>query len=268
MYCVNQDSITLHTFGFDGVDNEILNLNGKRAAKISTKELLNILTSNFKTFNDKTGTSVAFVKNCTTFDLIQAEFLKRLSNEYSGIMVEKITIEPQVSLPKNFDTYSYKKLITTGNLSSNGVFRVMFELPDLSTKNLYFKYSFKAKMPILKALNNLNQGQILGAFDYQKTWIEFEKFDKNSIQKLNASKLMAKSKIASGQTLLTQNFTEISLIKKGDKIQANINEDGVSVIIDVYALQNGNLGDVIMVRSKDRKSYKANIISNNKVIIR
>ncbi|MDL0088248.1 flagellar basal body P-ring formation chaperone FlgA [Campylobacter gastrosuis] len=267
MYCLNSNVISLKTFGFSGEDNEILNLETQRAAKINSKELFEILSSNFKAFKDKSGGSVAFVKNCSIFDEIQAKFLMAISDEFEGISVKKLNIISQAKLPENFKDYKIINLFLTPSLGSHGTFRVSFKADNINIKNLYFRYNFTADMPVLIALNEIEIGSVLKATDYQKSYIDFDKFNKNSLKNIS-SKLMAKSKISSGDVLLKNYFLEISLIKKGDKLNAILNESGLSVIIEVIALENANLGDDIMVKTHDKKSLKASVVSKNQVIIR
>jgi len=47
----------------------------KKYVCLESKKLYEILTANFKTYNDKSGGSVAFVKNCSIMDEIQMQFL-------------------------------------------------------------------------------------------------------------------------------------------------------------------------------------------------
>ena len=65
-----------------------------------------------------------------------------------------------------------------------------------------------------------------------------------------------------------QFFNAQTLIRKGDKIAALLNDGQLSITIEVKAAEYGNLGDTIKVVGKDRKIFEATIISKNKAIIR
>ena len=65
-----------------------------------------------------------------------------------------------------------------------------------------------------------------------------------------------------------QFFNAQTLIRKGDKIAALLNDGQLSITIEVKAAEHGNLGDTIKVVGKDRKIFEATIISKNKAIIR
>ena len=268
MYCVVNDQISLSTFGFEGEDNEILNLEGKRAAKIDSKKLYEILTANFKTYNDKSGGSVAFVKNCSIMDEIQMQFLREVSNEYPGISVSDLSISPQNKLPANFKDLVFKNIFLNDQNSQKGVFRASFEDVDLSLKSLYFKFSFNAKMPVFIAINSMNTNHILSLLDYQPTMIEFSKWPRDALFGLSASTLVTKVQIRSGEILTKRQFNAISLVKKGQMLNAVLSEGGVKIIAEVKALEDGNLGDMIKIRTRENKILQATVSGKDEAVIR
>ena len=268
MYCIVNDQISLRTLGFDGEDNEILNLEGMRAAKIESKRLYEILTSNFKTYKDKSGGSVVFVKNCQIMDEIQMHFLKAISDEYPGISVSDLSISPQNKLPANFKDLVFKNIFLSDQNSQKGVFRVSFEDVDLSLKSLYFKFSFNAKMPVFIAINSMNTNHILSLLDYQPTMIEFSKWPRDALSGLSAATLITKIQIKSGEILTKRQFNAISLVKKGEMLNAVLIEGGVNIIAEVKALEDGNLGDMIKIRTKDNKILEATVSGKGQAIIR
>ena len=268
MYCIVNDQISLRTLGFDGEDNEILNLEGMRAAKIESKKLYEILTSNFKTYKDKSGGSVVFVKNCQIMDEIQMHFLKAISDEYPGISVSDLSISPQNKLPANFKDLVFKNIFLSDQNSQKGVFRASFEDVDLSLKSLYFKFSFNAKMPVFIAINSMNTNHILSLLDYQPTMIEFSKWPRDALSGLSAATLITKIQIKSGEILTKRQFNAISLVKKGEILNAVLIEGGVNIIAEVKALEDGNLGDMIKIRTKDNKILEATVSGKGQAIIR
>ena len=268
MYCIVNDQISLRTLGFDGEDNEILNLEGMRAAKIESKRLYEILTSNFKTYKDKSGGSVVFVKNCQIMDEIQMHFLRAISDEYPGISVSDLSISPQNKLPANFKDLVFKNIFLNDQNSQKGVFRASFEDVDLSLKSLYFKFSFNAKMPVFITINSMNTNHILSLLDYQPTMIEFSKWPRDALSGLSAATLITKIQIKSGEILTKRQFNAISLVKKGEMLNAVLIEGGVNIIAEVKALEDGNLGDMIKIRTKDNKILEATVSGKGQAIIR
>ena len=268
MYCIVNDQISLRTLGFDGEDNEILNLERKRAAKIDSKKLYEILTANFKTYKDKSGGSVAFVKNCSIMDEIQMQFLRSISDEYPGISISDLSISPQNKLPANFKEFVLKNIFLGDQNSQKGTFRASFEDVDLSLKSIYFKFSFNAKMPAFIAINSMNTNHILSLLDYQPTMIEFGKWPKDALSSSNSLALITKAQIKSGEILTKRQFNAISLVKKGQMLNAVLSEGGVKIIAEVKALEDGNLGDMIKIRTKENKILQATVSGKDEAVIR
>ena len=268
MYCISGDSITLSVLGPVKQDEEILNLNGSAAAKIKTSELTQILMSKAINFSDKSGGKITFAKNCNELMNMQNAFLRELTRQYPKIIFSKLPeISLQTNTPEKLNEYFFEKLSVNSISSQNGIFRAIFRFNDLQ-KTLFFKYSFKAQMPALRAVKNIPIKHTLGLLDYQIETVNFDDFKHDLITSVPSSKLIAKRNIKAGEFLSVQFFNAQTLIRKGDKIAALLNDGQLSITIEVKAAEHGNLGDTIKVVGKDRKIFEATIISKNKAIIR
>ncbi|MCR4942633.1 MAG: flagellar basal body P-ring formation chaperone FlgA [Campylobacter sp.] len=267
MYCVDSQYIRLSTFGFEGEDNEILDLKTRKAAKIEMKNLSEILKANFKSFTDKSGGYVAFVRNCSNLDHMQERFLQILADKYPQITVERLEITPQNTLDSDFELYKFDSIASAKILKSKGSFRANFESGDFSLKTIPFRYKFRAKMPVLVSLKQIEQKHMLSFLDYTTSQVDFDEYNHASLR-VSGQKLISKTVIKSGEILLSRHFEEINLVRKGDKLNAIIQDGGLNIITEVSAMQSGNLGDTIRVKSKDNKSYQATITSPKEVVIR
>ncbi len=269
MYCINDDAITLKTLGFNGKNEEILNLNQQKAAKINSNKMAEILKFHLINFTDKSGGEIIFVKHCDEILKLQRDFLVAVTKEYPRIKFSQIpTISAQSELPKDFSTYKFEKLFINSLNSQKGSFRATFILPDSSVKSIFFRYEFKAKMPILRSSKQISARHILSVLDYRFDEIDFGDFSKDYFTEIPVSKMISKQNIKAGEILAKRQFQMLSMIKKGDSIQAVFNDGSLNVSIEVKALEDGNLGDVIKVRGRDKKVFYATIISKKQVLIR
>ncbi|MDO5046815.1 flagellar basal body P-ring formation chaperone FlgA, partial [Campylobacter sp.] len=171
-------------------------------------------------------------------------------------------------LPKDFASYKFEKLFINSLNSQKGSFRATFILPNESVKSLFFRYEFKAKMPILRAGKQISVKHILSVLDYRFDEIEFSEFSKDYFTDIPVSKMISKQNIKAGDILAKRQFQMLSMVKKGDTVQAVLNDGSLNVSIEVKALEDGNLGDVIKVRGRDKKVFYATIISKKQVLIR
>ncbi len=268
MYCINSDSITLKTLGYDGKDEEILNLNGNKAAKISSNRIASIAKSHLINFEDKSGGEMIFVKDCSEIEKLQKEFLIAVIKEYPDIKFIKFPeISAQNEFPKDFSSYNLDQIYINSLNNSKGTFRAIFNANGIQ-KTFFFRYEFKALMPVLKAVKNISMRHILGIADYKMDMVNFDNFLKDSFTKIPSSRLISKQNIKNGEILLKRQFEFLTLVKRNDNIQAVLNDGSLSVVIEVKALEHGNLGDIIKVRSKDNKTFYATIVSKKQAIIR
>jgi len=59
----------------------------------------------------------------------------------------------------------------------------------------------------------------------------------------------------------------LPLIKSGDKINVSTIRGSVIVTADAIARQDGRLGEVIRIVTKNNKQFKAKVIDSNNVIL-
>ena len=85
---------------------------------------------------------------------------------------------------------------------------------------------------------------------------------------LSASTLVTKVQIRSGEILTKRQFNAISLVKKGQMLNAVLSEGGVKIIAEVKALEDGNLGDMIKIRTKENKILQATVSGKDEAVIR
>ncbi|MFC2492444.1 MAG: flagellar basal body P-ring formation chaperone FlgA, partial [Campylobacter curvus] len=83
-----------------------------------------------------------------------------------------------------------------------------------------------------------------------------------------SSRLVARTAIKAGEVLSQRQFSAMSLVKRGDILNAVLNDGGLSVIVEVRALEDGNLGDIIKIRTKDNKILPASVSGKNQVTLR
>ncbi len=268
MYCVSNGKITLADLGFAGKNDEILNLGENKAAKINSRDLAEILKKHGVSLEDKSGGETIFVKNCDALALVQRAFLQEVAGEFKGLQFVKFPlIEPQNELPKNFHEYKFDK-IYVNKINPKGSFRASFITPNGSQPSVFFRYEVSAKMPVLRATKPLTTRQMLGIDDFAKDWVELGEFSPDMMSDAPNARLATKQNIKSGEVLRLRQFTPLPLIKKGERVNAVLSDGALSIIVEVTALENGNLGETIKVKNNDKKVFSAQIISKKQVMIR
>ena len=95
--------------------------------------------------------------------------------------------------------------------------------------------------------------------------IDFDKAPLNSISKEDAINLIAKNNINKNTILKENMFKSNTLVKRKDVIVGILSDENVDVLIELIALESGNLGQTIRVKNKDGKTMQGVIIGKNRV---
>ena len=166
------------------------------------------------------------------------------------------------------DIISILNKIYVNKINPKGSFRASFITPNGSQPSVFFRYEVSAKMPVLRAAKPLATRQMLGIDDFAKDWVELGEFSPDMMSEAPNARLATKQNIKSGEVLRLRQFTPLPLIKKGERINAVLNDGALSIIVEVMALENGNLGETIKVKNNDKKVFSAQIVSKKQVMIR
>lgn len=169
------------------------------------------------------------------------------------------------TLPKNFSAYEFIKLGEGNFVKASGYLRAEFKTPENIKKNVFFRYFVKGKLEILRANKDLSRGDILEASDYNIIFYDFDKVPLGAIEKDDDLDLVARTSVRKNTILKKNMFKANYLVKKDAKMKAVLDDGEVKMSVDVSALESGNKGDTIKVKTKDGKVLQAIIVGKNQV---
>ena len=132
----------------------------------------------------------------------------------------------------------------------------------------YITVRLKLFKTICIAKDAIEPGQALSENDVELKLVNVTDLRGTPIESLDElNGLRSKVKIAPGSILIKELLDEIPVINKGDHITASAIAGNVKISTDAEARQDGVVGDVIYIVTKDKKQFKAKIIDSNNVII-
>ena len=135
-------------------------------------------------------------------------------------------------------------------------------------KTINFRFAISATISGYKARHNLSNGKILTPDDIEAVELELDKFASAPLEEFIPNSLVIKHFIREGSLLLSKQFELAKLIRKKDLIEINIEDGGLIISFKGEALDDGNIGDRIRVKSNDGKHFVATITSKNRVVVR
>jgi len=221
---------------------------------------------------DSSDGVVIFKRNCMLMgklDAITDAFLKKFQDAAPFVMIEdKPRITIKTSLPSDFKRYELADIrISDATLKRNsGSFIAVFNVGDRE-KKLYFAYEMNAKVMVFKAKHNLLNGKILTNDDYESVWESLDNLPTRVIVNELAQNAMIRNSVKEGQLLTDFNIDIKKAVSKQSTIRALLKEAGLVIEVQATLLEDGDIGDVVKIKTEQGKILNAKIVSPHEVII-
>lgn len=139
---------------------------------------------------------------------------------------------------------------------------------DNSEFNSILSVKIKTYAKVLVAINSIDSKTELNPADFEFKLLDVSTLRGEPIKDyLMISSLRSKSFIKEGSVLTEERTETIPAIFSGDKVLANIRYGNVVVSTDAYARNDGSIGDVISIRTKSSKQFRAKIVDSKNVNI-
>ncbi|MBP1680207.1 MAG: FlgA protein [Proteobacteria bacterium] len=273
-YCIEEDTLRASFFGYQSNDNPIIVTIPKERTHYSvpTNTIRSAFSDRNVTIIDSSDGVVIFKRNCTLMgkaDAIEEAFLKKFQEVAPSVMIdEKPRISIKTSLPADFKRYELVDIhISDAMLKRNsGSFVAIFKVGDRE-KKLYFTYEINAKVKVFKAKRNLLNGKILTNDDYESVWVSLDTPPTRAILNEIPQNVVIKNGIKEGQILTDFHFDVKKVLSKKESIKALFKEEGLVIEVQATLLEDGNVGDIVKIKTEQGKILNAKILSRHEAII-
>ena len=251
---------------FPTIDDNFLiaDLSRKNRFKISARKLQNLFAKhNIKT---KITFPVVEIVKKSSFDTepLKSLIIKEYNDFYNNMSIKKIKIKPNGYFDQK-DMVLEKIIFSKNNLLRHkGSFSAYFT-NQKRKKKVFFKFEIDAFVDVLKTTKDIKKNSILNYFNTTKQTIHFDKFSSKPLSKLDSVQL--KRYIKKNKIISENMVKNIPAIIKNQKVRAIFIDGAVNITIFATAMQDGDLGDKITIKTDDGKKYKALIINKDKLVI-
>lgn len=263
-YCINSNFVLLSDFSENSSDDELLF--DIENSVISSEFIKKILAKKKIKFKDLSAGEVEFIIGCNFYENLHTQFLKEIYLNYGVLRLNSLSFIPQ--MPLLDENYEISNIKITNIRSPKGTFKATLSDLNGNKKVVFFKYKIDAKIGVFIAKKDMKMRHILNLSDFSYEFIDLARYKLGAIREIPSKKTITKRQIKKGEILTNSHLSTLCDVKKGTKINAIFKDSLVSVNAQVVALQSGNIGDIIKIKTKDNKKLNAEIISNNKVVIR
>ena len=201
------------------------------------------------------------------FDLVKAALAQEFRAQNPKIIIRNVELQTG-TLPKNFAAYEFIKLGEARFVKASGYVRAVFKTPENTQKNVFFRYFIKAKVEVLRANRDIARGEVLASTDYNIVFYDFDKVPLWALEKDDALDLIARTAVRKHSILKQNMFKANHLVKPNAQLMAVLGDGEVKMSVEVAAIEAGNKGDTIKVKTKDGKVLQAVIVDKNQVSLK
>ncbi len=276
-YCVDQSDVRASFFGYKDAhskDDPVLVEIPKDRMQytVMSGAILSFFNDRNISVVDTSEGVVVFKKECRLMgkaDAIEALFLKKFQAAAPYVLIEsKPHIGTKASLPADFKRYELIDILLSDNTlrKNSGSFVALFKVGDKERK-LYFSYEMDAKARVFKAKRNLLNGTILGNDDFETVLVGLDALPNRAMLRENTQTLMVKSTVKEGQILTDYLFEPKRLVTKKSAIKALYKDESLSIEVQATLLDDGDVGDIVRIKTEQGKILNAKIVSANEAVI-
>ena len=274
MYCIEEDTLRASFFGFQtSNDPIILHIPKDRMQyRVPTNTLRAAFSDQNVTIIDSSDGVVVFKRNCTLMgkaDAITEAFMKKFQEAAPLVLIEeKPRISLKTSLPSDFKRYELIDVhISDAMLKKNsGSFIAIFKVGTRERK-IYFAYEMNAKVMVFKAKRNLLNGKILTNDDYESVLESLDALPPRVLMNEMPQNGMIKNGVKEGQILTDFHIDIKKSVSKKDTVKALLKDEGLEIEVQATLLEDGDIGDVVKIKTEQGKILNAKVLSSHEVII-
>jgi flagella basal body P-ring formation protein FlgA len=235
----------------------------KNSKRIKSSKLVEILkTFGYKDIHSSHNYTQFTHKSPIDTTKLENFIVNSYKSAYSEITILRVEVHPRSfirELPKEFSIF----LAKGSYLKNRGVLYIQ----TLRRKKIFFNYLIYAKLPVIKTKKKIAKGETLSIINLKKESIILNKFRAMPLQNIPESRYQAKHTLRKNSLVTSRDFIGLYLIKRGSKVQVNLQDSNIEISFSATAKQNGRYGDTISIINSNGKKMRGRVIAHNRVEI-
>lgn len=136
-----------------------------------------------------------------------------------------------------------------------------------SKKRHFISYEIHASVKLFKASHNINRGKILKPIDLVYTNEPFERLKGSILKALDESDLRVKKRLSEGRILYEKDLEIVPSVLRNKTVYARMVSGNVHLEFQAKSLQDGQVGDIVLIQKSDKQRLKAKVIGKSLVEI-
>lgn|GEM_PF-4752375 len=196
------------------------------------------------------------------------EVLKLYSAEYPSIVIKNLSITPASNTVIREPKLLRVDLSQNAIKQSQGMFSALFADKDNNEYKVYFRYRLLADVEVARAARDIPRDKKIDNDDIEFVLIPFERMVRKSVLKDEVSGTSAKRLIKVGSVITQSDLIKTPIVMRNSTIVANIIEGELELEFEAVAMEDGSMGQVINIKNKNGRAYKAVVTGPSKVSVK
>lgn len=263
IYYVNSNDINISQIVPDAKkDVNLFSIEQDRYTKrVKSKKVVKLLKQYGYGSYEASSRYIKFIKkspiDTTKMELALKKMYKRM---YTDIKINRIDILPRGYI-SSLDKEYIVKIKPYYALHRDGVMHV--ETSD--NKKIFFDYYIDAVVSVYLANKDIDRGDKLSLLNTTKRRVALDKFRALPMQERDLNVRQSKHNIKKNRIITERDIEELTMVKRGSKVNVKLDNKGILISFSAESLQNGKLNDIITVKNNKGKRFKVRVVGKNRV---
>ncbi len=216
----------------------------------------------------ETTSSLILFKRLQKYNFTNLERIvrARYSRHFPTLKILKVKISPT---SRHMDSFHFSKkcniILPERALRRN---RGTFSLR-CGKKHYFFKYEIEGRIKLYKANHQIKKDKIIHLSDVSVVTLPFGTYYSEPVTSLGTTgRSMARQNIAKDKIILHRMVTAPFDVRRRDTVRCILKDGPITLEFDGTALQNGMIGDEILIRNPNGRTLRGTIMKDKTVNIR
>lgn len=207
----------------------------------------------------------------TKSDILQDATLrisKRYTSELPTLKILNIDIKPQQNVDfEGLRLFDIELANKSGFLRKEGTVVLLLSGVNSTQKKLFARYRVEGFLGVVKAGVNIPKDTILTLDNVKFDSVKFDWLQMPPVQNEQLGSVVAKRLLPTGTIITKKDVGPIALVKKFSAVTAVISSDAMELTFEATAQEDGVAGQIISIKNKQGKIFKARILSAARVSV-
>jgi flagella basal body P-ring formation protein FlgA len=198
---------------------------------------------------------------------IEMEIAKVYMDAYPAISIVSISAFSTIIAEDGNLKFSSIDTATVSTLKDRGQVGVVFKTPQGDLRKKIYRYTIDATIEASRTKTVIAKDQLIAPENIEPLFLKIGAFADTPLSPNSAINTNAKRFIPRGTILMQRDVGNLPDIRKGQSVSATYVTGGIEADVETVAMEDGQKGQIISLKSKTGKVLRAKVIGKDRAEI-